>query len=322
MPFQIGMAKDRTGAALECLRAAARLRTKIFVSIKKLFPQKLIRRILVRRGGGIGDLLMLTPALRGLRARYPHAEIVVATDYPEIFENNPAINLVWDLRRGGVIPGKFDLKYDPKYERSYPLREHITDIFCRELEVGASGKSLDLYFGLEDWEVFAHFASKLPPVYVVVQPWVGGWAPSKNWTYDGWCGLVKYVRDDLGIDVVQIGASGERLIPGAVDLRGATSLKAAALLIRSAILFAGSNSSGEQLARAVRTPAVILYGTTHPVGSSYDDHVALYGGMTLTPCYDRGECSHGAWADRVSLEIVCAAVKSALLKTGFKRGVS
>ena len=46
-------------------------------------------RILIIRGGGIGDLLMLTPAIRALRQEFKTAQIDIACQYPEILLGTP-----------------------------------------------------------------------------------------------------------------------------------------------------------------------------------------------------------------------------------------
>lgn len=291
------------------------LKTRAIIMFKHFNSRRWIRRILVRRGGGVGDLLMLTPALRGLRGKYPEAEIIVATDYPELFELNPVVTEVHALGNGIDFKAKFDLKFDPKYETSYPLREHITDILCRAVGVGPQGRTIDLFCSLEDHHSVMTLLRGISKRFIVIQPWVGPWAKSKNWNYDSWTRVVSLLGEELGFAVIQLGGKDDLLISGAVDFRGTTSLRQSALVIQRAALFLGCNSSGEQLAQAVLTPSVILYGTTHPVGSSYAKDIALYGGKTNTPCYDRGECSHGPSTEKITVEIVYEAVKGQLAKS-------
>ncbi len=297
------------------LKSLNQFKTQLIVTLKHLNSRKWIRRILVRRGSGVGDLLMLTPALRGLRGKYPQAEIVVATDFPELFDLNPVVNEVYKLGGGINFKTKFDLKFDPKYETSYPLREHITDILCRAVGVGPQGRTLDLFCSLQDHQSTIELLRGVSKCFVVIQPWVGPWAKSKNWSYNSWSSVVSFLTEELGVEVIQLGGKTDLLIPGTLDFRGATSLRQSALVIQKASLFLGCNSSGEQLAQAVLTPSVILYGTTHPVGSSYSKDIALYGGSTNTPCYERGECSHGPATENIPVEMVCEAAKRQLEKS-------
>jgi len=65
-----------------------------------------IRRILVLRPRALGDVLLITPALRALRTGFPAAAIDVAVDASlgSILQRNPHLDRIWLLprRRGGV----------------------------------------------------------------------------------------------------------------------------------------------------------------------------------------------------------------------------
>ncbi len=58
-------------------------------------------RILALRPRALGDLVLITPALRALKKAWPHAEldVVVETRYGETFEGHPHVDRVWPLER-------------------------------------------------------------------------------------------------------------------------------------------------------------------------------------------------------------------------------
>ena len=63
-----------------------------------------LRRILVQRPRALGDVLLTTPALRALRASYPHARLDLCVDevLEPIVRHNPHVDQVWTYpRRGG-----------------------------------------------------------------------------------------------------------------------------------------------------------------------------------------------------------------------------
>lgn len=266
------------------------------------------RRVLVVRRGAIGDVLMMTPALRGLRHRYPGAEIVVWTKYPELFELNPSVNGA----RRSVNPAAFDRWIWMKYEDRLPLREHIIDLFCRCAGVPPQGRELDLFFGVAEHRAARERLEHLERPYVVLQPWAGTWTPNKHWAAERWEQVTERLRTAHDLEVVQLGTKQEAPIRGAVDWRGATTLREAALIIHYALLHLGCNSGGQQLAHAVGTPAVALYGTTHPVCSGYPEQVCLYGGDTATPCYHRDPCEHHASMEAIEAADVLAAAERLL----------
>jgi heptosyltransferase-2 len=63
------------------------------------------RKILIIRFGSLGDLILMTPLLRGLRETAPEAWIHVACKerYGDIFAGNTAIDRVFMLREGGPV---------------------------------------------------------------------------------------------------------------------------------------------------------------------------------------------------------------------------
>jgi len=63
-----------------------------------------IRRILVQRPRALGDVLLITPALRALRAGYPDAALDVAVDpaLEPLLRHNPHVDRVWTYAPAGA----------------------------------------------------------------------------------------------------------------------------------------------------------------------------------------------------------------------------
>lgn len=239
-----------------------------------LWPSRFIRRIVVRRGGSVGEAILATPALRGLRFRYPDAWLVFETPFPELFEMNPFVN---EAVRA-VAPREDDLVASLSYEDLLPLRESIADIFCRCAGVPPQGRALDLYFSLEEQRgMLRRFEGLRRPV-VTMQPWPGGSIQPSGWPMDRWEQLVGRLRKHAEATVVQLGLRDEPRVPGAVDWRGQTTLREAALAIRYAHLHLAGNASSGPMAHAVGTPAVLLRGPAHPGGPEYSEHAVLDAG--------------------------------------------
>ena len=58
-------------------------------------PEKDIKivKILFRRKGAMGDVLLTTPTIRALKKKYPQSFIVYETDCPDVLKDNPYINI-------------------------------------------------------------------------------------------------------------------------------------------------------------------------------------------------------------------------------------
>lgn len=94
----------------------------IVPAVAKLFrPRKMsthVSAILIIRPGGIGDAVLLIPAIRGLMAKYPYARIDILAEKrnANIFALCPGINniLLYDRRENlcKVIRGQYDITID------------------------------------------------------------------------------------------------------------------------------------------------------------------------------------------------------------------
>lgn len=72
-------------------------RPRFLAGLRQREPRRQARRILVTRAmGGIGDILMMTPGLRALAAKYPHAEVhfAVPRNFHAVLEGFPQVRLI------------------------------------------------------------------------------------------------------------------------------------------------------------------------------------------------------------------------------------
>lgn len=172
----------------------ARWKYRAILGTELLAPRRFIRRICVFRAGGIGDILMMTPALRGLRAKYPWAHLVVETPSTELFDLNPYV----DQAVCSAAEATFDMYVHLVYEHRLPLREHITDIFCRCEGVPPQGRTLDLFFRVEEHRAMAERLKPFRQPIVVIQPWAGAWTRNKDWPLERWEQVVACARCGSG----------------------------------------------------------------------------------------------------------------------------
>ncbi|WP_034412268.1 glycosyltransferase family 9 protein [Derxia gummosa] len=109
----------------------------------------------------------------------------------------------------------------------------------------------------------------LPPRYFTVC----NAAEALPWREGGWTKCLPDARmadlagrlRGLGLPLVQMGTPDDPPIPGCdLDLRGRTGLRSAALVLQGADAHIGPEGGLANLARAVRTPAVIFFGSTPP----------------------------------------------------------
>lgn len=134
--------------------------------------------------------------------------------------------------------------------------------------------------------------------YVVFEPdsnpeWFGN---LRAWPRERWnavAAALRLARPD--IQLVQVGVPDSPAIPSAVDLRGQTTFREAAVVIQNSTLFVGTEGGLMHAARAVDARAVILWGgVTLPEFAGYpDSHRIVCHRVSCAPCGQFGWCDNG-----------------------------
>ena len=229
----------------------AYLRTKW---VNYLKTRRMNYPIIVKRRAAFGDVLNITPILRGLRAKYPACPIWVQTHCGDILKGNP---LIAKLDTKFVPPpDAVVIDLDMAYENT--TRTHYVDAYAAKAGVKVE-RRCDLYPTKED----AAWADRVIPggPWVAIHTGPTSWA-SRNWTNDRW----QKVISALPINVVMVGHDTHQFTAGAgrqlVYARG-SYMQVAAVLAR-AVLFIGVDSLPIHMAQAMGTPVIGLFGVTLP----------------------------------------------------------
>ncbi|MCR4378619.1 MAG: hypothetical protein NUV50_11080 [Rhodospirillales bacterium] len=131
--------------------------------------------------------------------------------------------------------------------------------------------------------------------FIVVEPdtncdWFG---ELRAWPFQRWqavCDTIKEYHPD--IPIVQIGLGRLGTLKGCIDLTNKTSFREAALVIKQATLFMGTEGGLMHAARAVNAKALILWGgITLPEFIGYPEHqTTLCKYVNCAPCGNAGWC--------------------------------
>jgi ADP-heptose:LPS heptosyltransferase len=93
--------------------------------------------------------------------------------------------------------------------------------------------------------------------------------------------------------IVQVGTSDHPPLTGVVDLRGKTTIRQTAAVLRHSKVFIGLVGFLMHLARAVNTRSVIVYGgREHPSQSGYAENVNLFTPLECSPCWLWNRCPY------------------------------
>ena len=195
--------------------------------------------ILVQRRASIGDVIMTTGVVRELKKQYKeNANIIVATDYMEVYKNNPHIAGVVPV--ASVDPKQFDVVYnlDDAYEYS-PYTNYVNAYFYR---VFGSNTTMDHSVELFDTPTDK---MEIDGDYIVVH--------LRNWHWQA-----KFETNDT-VKVVCVGGNTDSFVehPNFIDARNKTSQQIKALC-DGAKCFVGIDSGPYWCAAASKTHIIGL----------------------------------------------------------------
>lgn len=254
-----------------------------------------MERILVLRGGALGDFIVTLPALALLRHRWPAARIELAGNATAaqlarhrglLDAAHPQHEARWSaLYAPGELPqdfaawlARFDLVYnawpdpDGDLRRRFPARAGQVYLTAPALPTRAPAA--------------AHFCEPLralgltmaTPLYplasadnparasgpIALHP--GSGSPRKNWPPERWLALLRELPAPVVVILgeAEVAAWTPRLADLAVVVRVQPALEDLVDLLVHARLFLGHDSGVSHLAAACGAPSVLLFGPTDP----------------------------------------------------------
>lgn len=223
-------------------------------------------KILVKRYGGIGDVLWTTPILRALKKAYPAKTIDFLTSGTcgQILGGNPFVNkIASDFSSIKESDYEEVIDFNLGYENNPTtlLVEAYADIAKVPLDTYRPEYVPDVQQGESAGKKMGDLIDK-PYVVLHVEPaflWAGRSLPMDR------AQLIVDYLGNLKIPVVEIGGTGKAALSGlALDMKGELSLAETAEVIKNSKLFIGAYSGPAVMAMAMNTPAILLFGSISP----------------------------------------------------------
>ncbi len=211
--------------------------------------------IIMRRQGALGDVLLTTPIIDAIAKRYPERRIIVETQAPDIFANDPR---VMATRTPWTGDSKVLINLDMAYENMPHM--HIVEAY-RRVASDVLGDELDVEMvtrmGISDgWGPSKAGVKQSVAIHCEPTTW-----PGKNWPDSRWCELATWLRKE-GWHVVLVGASKKSQVPCDDDYREMTSPMDLAAALGYCDLFIGHDSFPLHVAQSQGVPVIGLFGTT------------------------------------------------------------
>lgn len=144
------------------------------------------------------------------------------------------------------------------------------------------GSTDDLTFDLK--ENSCGYAKSLErQQYITIHVSCGKFRETKSWFIERWTNIVNYLVDK-GYTVVQVGDKGETLICNALNLLGLTNIQETAHIIKGASYHIDTEGGIVHLAKAVKTPSIVIFGSTPVEAFGYTNNINLRSDK-CSPCW-------------------------------------
>ncbi|MCK5615118.1 glycosyltransferase [Candidatus Pacearchaeota archaeon] len=250
--------------------------------------------ILFIRKGARGDVLLTTPILKELKKKYPNSLLVYETECPDILVGNPHIDRI---ERFVPDAKDYDIVLTPRYEVA--MSENAIDTMAKQCDVELSEKKLEIALSEShtDWAKNKINGHKRTIAFHTGRAWA-----SKEWRFDNFMDVIRYYSDK-GYGIIEVGNKQTQFSGIGVSCRGC-SIKQTAALIKECCIFVGIDSGCAHLAKAVGTPACVIYGCVHPKSPASDavEYPIRVEGLECGGC--RGRTS-AEWTDCIKPEVYC-----------------
>jgi ADP-heptose:LPS heptosyltransferase len=160
---------------------------------------------------------------------------------------------------------------DSNYELSQRIKKNVIDISNESAALEGSPDDIELTLQFSD----SGFSRLLEgDKYVTMHIGAGNFRVTKLWDLINWIKVVEYLKKQ-GFKVVQLGNGYEPEVSGAMSLLGLTSIGQSAYLLANARFHIGTESGMVHLAKAVKTPSVVLFGATPVSSFGYKENINI-----------------------------------------------
>lgn len=221
-----------------------------------------VKKILVRRTGALGDVIMATGVIKKLKQEYPNASIVVSTVCQDVFRNSPHVSaVIRDV--SNLTVDKFidlDMAYEmhPKmpiweaYAQKAELPNNLDlrpEMFSNEYDLKTLKQKLSL-----------PLIGKIAVLHMGVS-WV-----NRTWPRHKWIEVCRKLSS-IGYKVVTVGKGADfrsELFQGVYNLVDQLSIHEIRELCNKASVFVGVDSGMLHVAQTTSIPIVSIFTVADP----------------------------------------------------------
>jgi ADP-heptose:LPS heptosyltransferase len=235
-----------------------------------------VKTIIIKRTTANGDVLMAAAVAPALKKKYPGVEIVFCTHCEGVVQGNPHIDRV--ITSYELSEKRFDVYFN--LDMAYEFRPNTNILEAYADMVGVPVEDCELYLPTKEVE-------KLPNEYIVFHAGATKWA-GRDWSPVKFEILANKLKEN-GHKIVCIGKSKDNSVTADLDLKGKTSIREMAYVIKNAKLHVGIDSFPMHVAQTFNTPSVCFFGSIDPKTRLVNNSVTpvIAEGLNCLGCHHR-----------------------------------
>lgn len=148
--------------------------------------------IILAINGGIGKSVMATAVCRAIKTQYPDSKLIVVTGYPDVFSNNPIVDMTFNHGQEFYFYSKYVENQDVKIfaNEPYLVTEHILqkemviETWCKMNGIIYNGEMPEIYVNEREYNFFLNKYHAQKPI-MILQTNGGGQTDIKySWARD------------------------------------------------------------------------------------------------------------------------------------------
>lgn len=274
-------------------------------------------RPIIKMNGGIGDMLLLTIIFKKI-FNDTGKRVSLISEFEEIFLFNNSVHKVYKKENFLTHTRKLlGMNYHEITYRCWShllpdkkklFNTHAIEQFCLQLNLrGRIPLKPEYFFSSHELPSIKQTASE----HIVIQSQASNSnhpQTTKDWPAQRMQNVVDALKSTHRI--IQLGSKQDFPLEGVDLLLGKTSIREAAILLKSAVCFIGLEGALMHLARAVECSSVIIWGgRLLPSQIGYPCFENIYQKMDCSPCWIPNACPHAlACMDSITSDMVLERV--------------
>ncbi len=222
-----------------------------------------IRKVVIELDGSIAGAVCAEPAISSLKIKAgKDVKIFVCANGAELLLNHPSITAVIAMPETDEEEGQLYLRLKGP-EAANAMLMHLVDWYAMQMGVNLENRCPKIYLESVDFlKIQKFYSGNDTKTRIAIAP--GSNIAIKLWGHDKWKSLCKRIEKTFDADIIQLGCNEDVFIGFGKDLTGRLLVRQAAALIKTCDLLVGVDNGFAQIAGAVNTPCIALFGPIEP----------------------------------------------------------